>query len=157
MMKKTYSLNVPTIIVSAIVAVAVSAPLSNAANDQIKVVVKKVAGKQGKRGPRGERGPQGPQGPQGPAGRDATEPSGFGYVLVRQGATRTLYAQCATFPASDPTGGSVEVATWPGQGGTPVVVREGVGLIGKTKPAYYAVVRNDGDDIFFVQAIADCS
>lgn len=153
MLKKTYNLNVPTIIVSAIVAIAVSAPLSNAANDQVRVVVKKITGKQGKRGPRGLRGPTGATGPAGRDGRDLSKPGLYDPKQILPGETVTVLAGGCGAMYGSVVGGVVE-SDGPASITAMTILDDGPGNGGSY---YYAVVHNPTSTHAVIRATADCA
>lgn len=150
---KKHGSEIRAALIAAFVAVAVAAPLSNAASDSARAVVKIVKGKQGKtgkRGPRGLQGPAGPAGAQGQPGRDAGV-SLFGPKVVLPGDTVTVLAKgCKNDEAF--VGGE-----WHASAGLDPglqLVREGVSEVNHTY--YFAVITNPTDDHATVEATADC-
>lgn len=153
MFDKKYSVNLPTLIACVIVSVAVSAPLSSAANDQVRIVVKKVTGKQGKRGPRGFTGKQGPVGPRGPAGPQYTPPvkwADYSAKYLLPGETVTvIQGGCA----GRVNGGSLNLS-WGGKSDPGLdVLDEGIGEGGLF---YFGVVKNETSEVGYVKAVSTC-
>lgn len=145
---------VKSALISAAVAFAVAAPLSNAANNVGHTAIKVVKGKQGKRGPRGLRGPVGPTGPRGPKGDPGPNTLGDGeFALnpprgtVTAGTERTFAAYC---PNHDTTGGFFETtADTP-----PTPVRSGVSA---DATYYYVTLKAGVEPIVVTKTLAYCS